>query len=145
MELRYEITLLVCAFQTVRMNLGLVIKRLRERHQWTQDELAQRTGTTAANISRIENGKHNPGAELLGSVAYVFGVRVYELVALAEGLQPPALNVEFDDDEEVIVTQFRRMATAEKELFKAIADRFSRLGSPFSNSAQPDSFHEDSR
>jgi transcriptional regulator with XRE-family HTH domain len=127
------------------MNLGLVIKRLRERHQWTQDELAQRAGTTAANISRIENGKHNPGAELLGSVAYVFGVRVYELMALAEGLQPPALSMAFDDDEEVIVTQFRRMAAVEKELFKAIADSFSRLGSPFPISTQADSFHEDSK
>jgi transcriptional regulator with XRE-family HTH domain len=109
------------------MNLGLVIKQLRERHGWTQEELAQRAGTTAANISRIENGKHKPGAELLGSVAYVLDVRVYELMAMAEGLQPPNLVADFDADEEIIVRQFRRMATEERELFKAIAIAFAKI------------------
>jgi transcriptional regulator with XRE-family HTH domain len=116
--------------QTIYMNLGAVIRQLRERRAWTQDELAQRAGTTAANISRIENGKHNPGAELLGSVAYVFGVRVYELMALAEGLQPPALIAEFDAEEEILVRQFRRMHAAEKDLLKAIATAFVRIGYP---------------
>jgi transcriptional regulator with XRE-family HTH domain len=109
------------------MNLGMVIKQLRERCEWTQDGLARRAGTTAANISRVENGKHNPGAELLGSIAYVLGVRVYELVAMAEGFQPPQLAASFDADEEAIVHQFRRMGAEEKELFKAVAATFAKV------------------
>jgi transcriptional regulator with XRE-family HTH domain len=114
------------------MNLGLIIKQLRERREWTQDDLARRAGTTAANISRVESGKHNPGAELLGSIAYVLSVRVYELIAMAEGFQPPDLVAGFDVDEEAIIRQFRRMATEEKELFKAIAATFVKARSPVS-------------
>jgi transcriptional regulator with XRE-family HTH domain len=109
------------------MNLGLVIKQLRERRGWTQDGLAWRAGTTAANISRIESGKYNPGTELLGSIAYVFGVHVYELVAMAEGFQPPKLAAGFDSDEEAIVRQFRRMGMEERELFKAVAATFAKV------------------
>ncbi|MDR1164080.1 MAG: helix-turn-helix domain-containing protein [Candidatus Accumulibacter sp.] len=112
------------------MNVGLIIRQLRERQEWTQDELAHRSGTTSANISRIENGKHNPGTELLGSIAYVLGVRVYELVAMAEGFQPPTLAADFDADEEIIVRQFRKMADEEKELFKAIALSFAKIRQP---------------
>jgi transcriptional regulator with XRE-family HTH domain len=114
------------------MNLGLIIKQLRERHEWTQDDLARRAGTTAANVSRIESGKHNPSAELLGSIAYVLGVRVYELMAMAEGFQPPELTASFDADEEALVRQFRRMEPEEKELFKAVAATFVKVRLPAS-------------
>jgi transcriptional regulator with XRE-family HTH domain len=109
------------------MNLGSIIRQLRERREWTQEGLAWRAGTTAANISRIESGKYNPGAELLGSIAYVFDIHVYELVAMAEGFQPPELAAGFDADEETLVRQFRRMGTEEKELFKAIAATFVKV------------------
>jgi transcriptional regulator with XRE-family HTH domain len=116
----------------MRMNLGQVIKQLRERREWTQDDLARRAGTTAANVSRIESGKHNPGAELLGSIAYVLGVRIYELVAMAEGFQPPELAACFDADEEALIRQFRRMEPEEKELFKAVAATFVKVRLPAS-------------
>ncbi len=103
------------------MNLGATIRQLRKRKGWTQDELAHQAGTTAANISRIEADKYRPGTELLGSLAFVLGVRVYELVALAEGMTSPSLIPGgFDPDEEVIVGYFRRMPPEERELFKAI-------------------------
>jgi transcriptional regulator with XRE-family HTH domain len=102
------------------MNLGLIIRQLRERREWTQDALARRVGTTAANISRVESGKHSPGAELLGSIAY-------ELMAMAEGFQPPELVARFDADEETLVRQFRRMGKEEKELFKAVAAAFAKV------------------
>jgi transcriptional regulator with XRE-family HTH domain len=112
------------------MNLGMVIRQLRERREWTQDRLAWQAGTTAANISRIESGKHNPSAELLGSIAYVLEVRVYELVAMAEGFQPPELVAGFDADEEAIVRQFRRMGAEERKVFKAVADTFVKVRPP---------------
>jgi transcriptional regulator with XRE-family HTH domain len=109
------------------MNLGPIIKQLRERRRWTQDELAHQAGTTAANISRIEAGKHRPSAELLGSIAYVLELKIYELIALSEGLTPPALQPGFDADEELLVSYYRKMPTEQKELFKAIGASFCRL------------------
>ena len=110
------------------MNLGPIIKQLRKRKGWTQDELAHQAGTAAANISRIEAGKYHPRTELLGSIAYVLGVKVYELVALTEGLAPAALLPErFDPDEEVVIGYFRKMSAEERELFKAIAASFCKV------------------
>ncbi|WP_442953806.1 helix-turn-helix domain-containing protein, partial [Pararhizobium sp.] len=37
------------------MELGKIVKKLREKKGLSQDELAFRTNTSAANISRIEN------------------------------------------------------------------------------------------
>lgn len=102
------------------MSLGPIIRQLRKRKGWTQDALAHQAGTAAANISRIEAGKFRPGAELLGSIAYVLGVKVYELVALSEGLTPPSLSPGFDPDEEVVIGYFRKMPIEERELFKAL-------------------------
>ena len=109
------------------MNLGPIIKQLRERKGWTQDELAHQSGTTAANISRIEASRHRPGAELLGSIAYVLEVKVYELMALAEGLTPPALTAGFDPDEEILIGYFRKMPPEERELFKSIGASLCRV------------------
>ncbi|MDP2751082.1 MAG: helix-turn-helix transcriptional regulator [Rhodocyclaceae bacterium] len=109
------------------MNLGATIRQLRKRKDWTQDELAHQAGTTAANISRIEAEKHRPSAELLSSIAYVLGVKVYEMVAMAEGLTQTALTQEFDPDEEVVVGYFRKMPKEERELFKAIGASFCKV------------------
>ncbi len=58
----------------------------------------------------------------------MLGVKVYELVALAEGLTPAALIPGgFDPDEEVIISYFRKMPVDERELFKAIGASFSKL------------------
>ena len=119
-----------CGTVTITLNSGVINKQLRERNAWAQDELAHRSGTTAANISRIENGKHSPGTELLGSIAYVLGVKVYELIALAEGFQPPQLQPSFDADEELVIRHFRRMAPEERELFKSMAVALTKVKQP---------------
>ena len=40
----------------VLLELGLVIKRLRKEHRWSQDDLEQYSGITKRTISKIENG-----------------------------------------------------------------------------------------
>jgi len=103
------------------MNLGTAIKKLRKRRGLTQDELAHQAGTTAASVSRIEANKYRPGAELLGSLAFVLEVKVYELVALAEGLTPSSLTTGgFNPDEEVLIGYYRKMRTEDQALFKAL-------------------------
>jgi transcriptional regulator with XRE-family HTH domain len=110
------------------MNLGGAIKQLRKRKGLTQEELAHQAGTTAASISRIEADKYRPGAELLGSLAFVLDVRVYELMALAEGLTPTALiSGGFKPDEELVVGYFRKMPERERALYKAIGASLSKV------------------
>lgn len=109
------------------MNLGKVIRQLRERRGWGQDELAFRAGTTASNISRIENDKHEPRADLLGSIAYVFELKVYELAALAEGVQIGEPSGTYSADEEALLACYRKMHPEERALIQAIGESFCRV------------------
>ena len=109
------------------MNLGKVIREQRERKGWSQDELAFKIGTTPANLSRIENDKHGPGADLLSSIAFVFGLKVYELIALTEGVQVGQVSGTYSADEDALLRCFRKMHREEKSLFQAIGESFCRV------------------
>ncbi len=110
------------------MNFGATIRQLRRRRSWTQDELAHQAGTTAANISRIEADKHHPSAELLGSIAYVLGLKVSELVAMNEGTVSSAVRLGgLDPDEEALLACFRKMPLEEQVLFKALGASLCRV------------------
>ncbi|WP_435628339.1 helix-turn-helix domain-containing protein [Candidatus Ferrigenium straubiae] len=110
------------------MNLGETIKNLRIARHWTQDELAYRAKITAANISRIETGKHGPSTQLLESLASVFGMKMYQLVALAEGEKLPVASPEYDFTEQALLQNFRSMTPKEQELFMAMGERLAELG-----------------
>lgn len=64
-------------------NLGMAIRSLREQKGGSQEERGWRVQTTGANISRIENDRHRPGAEVMQDLAREFGLKVHELYALA--------------------------------------------------------------
>ena len=111
------------------MNLGKIIRHLREQREWSQDELAFRVDTSAANISRIETGKHWPGTKLLSDLAATLGLKVYQLIALAEGIQLGAKSGKYEYDEEVLLKHFRTMPKEQRELFKAIGATFAKVRS----------------
>jgi transcriptional regulator with XRE-family HTH domain len=110
------------------MNLGETIKNLRAARHWTQDELAYRAKTTAANISRIENGIHSPGTQLLETIAYVFGMKMYQIVALAEGEKLPVAALEHNFVEQALLQNFRAMTPKEQALFIATSECFAKIG-----------------
>lgn len=113
------------------MNLGHVVRRLRAERGWSQEELAHRCGTTATSISRIETGRHGASDTLATLLAREFGIKLYQLVALAENekvLHVPVLGkTQSVKEEEAIVGFFRTMPKEQKELYKAIGSSFARL------------------
>ena len=48
--------------------IGRAMKRLRDEHSVTQEELAARTGYTVRTIGRWENAKSNPKPQQIGAV-----------------------------------------------------------------------------
>lgn len=56
------------------------VLNLRIKQGWTQSELAIRTGTKQANISRIESGLSNPTVQFLQKLANVFDVEIKDLL-----------------------------------------------------------------
>ncbi|MDP1733514.1 MAG: helix-turn-helix transcriptional regulator [Sulfuritalea sp.] len=109
------------------MNLGKVIRELRGQRGWSQDELAFKIGTTAANLSRIESDKHGPSSDLLSSIAFVFGIKVYELIALTEGVQVGQVAGTYSAEEEALLRCFRKMHREERALFQGIGESFCRV------------------
>lgn len=119
-----DFAVFVTCYDTCAMELGKVIKRLREGRGWSQDELAFRTGTSAANISRIENGKHGAGEALLEALSREFDYKVYQLVALAEGVDAPIIPVNSNPDEEGLLSNYRAMTEDQRLLFRAVGQEF---------------------
>jgi len=98
------------------MNLGIAIRSLRVKNGWSQEELGWRLHVTAANISRIENGKHRPGPEVTEDLAREFGLKVHELYALAEG-EPLLLMARIPEQAEtLLVERFRAMSDERRRL-----------------------------
>ncbi|MGH7773772.1 MAG: helix-turn-helix domain-containing protein [Candidatus Binatia bacterium] len=60
-----------------RLRLADTIAGLREKHGWTQAELARRVGTTQSGIARLENPNYqNYSLKTLEKVAKALGVRL---------------------------------------------------------------------
>lgn len=58
------------------------VKELRARHNWTQEELARKTGITRQTVGLIEKGDYSPSVLLALKMAHVFGVTVEEVFQL---------------------------------------------------------------
>jgi transcriptional regulator with XRE-family HTH domain len=67
-------------------SLGLAVRDLRGRREWSQEELAHASGLHPTYISGIERGLRNPTWLSLGRIAGALEVRMSELAALAEKL-----------------------------------------------------------
>ena len=64
------------------LNLGQTIKQLREGRDWSQAELARRTGVTTSAISAYELGIKTPSADVVSSFAKAFGVSSDYLIGI---------------------------------------------------------------
>ena len=60
------------------------LKVHRARMDWTQEDLAQRTGVTRKTVNTIENGVYTPSTYLALKFARAFGVAVEDLFQLPD-------------------------------------------------------------
>lgn len=61
------------------MNIGQVIRQIREARNATLEEIAHIADTNASNLSRIERGVQGYSADTLERIAAALGVKVAEL------------------------------------------------------------------
>ena len=64
----------VPARRRIRLSSGEVIRMLRELKEWTQAELAERSGISSTNISLLENDRVDIGKKRAESLARAFGI-----------------------------------------------------------------------
>lgn len=60
---------------------GATIRELREKHGFTQAELAERLYVSDKTVSKWENSKGHPDISLIGPIAEVFGISIEELMS----------------------------------------------------------------
>lgn len=70
------------------MSIGSNIERLRNQHDWTQEDLAQKVGVSRSTITQWENGWTRPRMGNVQLLAGVFGVSTGVIVAEGESDAP---------------------------------------------------------
>lgn len=66
---------------SVRELFGATLRRLREEHELTQEEVADRADIHWTYLSQVENGHRNPGLENIVYLAKAIGVTPAELLS----------------------------------------------------------------
>jgi len=69
---------------TLDQRLSERLAGLRQRQQWSLDDLAQRTGISRATLSRLERGENSPSASLLNRLCAAYGLPMSRLLAELE-------------------------------------------------------------
>ncbi len=70
--------------KAMRTLLGLNLRLARVRRDMSQQELADKVGTTAAHISNIERGTSSPTVDMLTRLAEALGQPASKLLVSAE-------------------------------------------------------------
>ncbi len=64
----------VSAKPHAQLKTGEVIRMLRDLKQWTQEELAKRSGISPTNLSLLENGRVDIGKKRAEQLARAFSI-----------------------------------------------------------------------
>jgi len=78
------------------VTLGQRIRHFRTASGQTLDEVGERVGTAASQLSLIENGRREPRLSLLSSLADCFGIPVQQLLDERPPSERAALEIELD-------------------------------------------------
>ena len=101
--------------------LGRNIKNIRKNQHRTQEDLAFDAEISVKMLSEYENGKREMSSQVLFKIADALMVSVDELVP--ERLKKP--EEETSPEEEILLTMFRQMNAADKEMLLGMAKRLS--------------------
>ena len=96
--------------------LGVLLKRQRERHGWTQQEVVERAGLdrSSSYVSSIETGKTSPSIDELDALARLFGTTSLDLLREVSGITP---DWEFEPNSDLtrLVTLYQALDPVEKD------------------------------
>lgn len=81
------------------MNIHYRLRSAREKQNWSQKYIAEKTGIPNSNISRYETGTRKPDVDTLITLADFLGCSVDYLLGISDEveLQNPSINYELED------------------------------------------------
>ncbi|MDO5689988.1 MAG: zinc ribbon domain-containing protein [Tissierellia bacterium] len=80
------------------MKTGEVLKRLREKSGYTQEELAEKVFVTRQAISRWENGDTEPNIESLKRLSVLFNVSIHTILGDTRELECQCCGMPLEED-----------------------------------------------
>ena len=69
---------------TLDERLAARLAELRAQHDWSLDDLAERSGVSRSTLSRLERGEVSPTASLLGRLCSAYGWTASRLLEMCE-------------------------------------------------------------
>ncbi len=79
------------------MHIGTNIRTLRTKHNWTQEQLAEKLGISYQAVSKWENHQNTPDITLLPTLASLFGISIDALFAEDPAVDPNLASYLKDD------------------------------------------------
>ena len=106
------------------MQIGQIIRSLREEKGWPQEKLAFEAGLETSHLSRIERGERRLAIEALDSLAAALGTSPAAIYAIREGLElqsdsgTPAHELRADYTPEAVELRkiFRELSAPDRQL-----------------------------
>lgn len=106
------------------MNVGIVIKELRQKRGLSQGDLEKRTGLMRCYISRVENGHTVPSIETLTRIAQALEIELIDLL-------PDGLAAGTEVTEQQFLEEMRRclpmLSTAERDQVMGMVRRLTEI------------------
>jgi transcriptional regulator with XRE-family HTH domain len=106
------------------MNIGQIIRSLREEKGWSQERLALEADMATSNLSRIERGERRLPTTRLENIAAALGTTAADIYAIAEG-RSPATPVQAEDGDAAV--DYSEEAVQLRRLFRGLAEDDRRL------------------
>jgi transcriptional regulator with XRE-family HTH domain len=98
----------------VRTTLASNIKALRGRKNWSQADLAEKSGLSIVYLSDIERGNKWPYLDTLVKLAEAFKIEVYELLKPESTLPPATADILVKFTEDAVAVLEKSLDTAGK-------------------------------
>jgi len=103
--------------------IGVLLKRQRDRHGWTQQEVVERAGLdrSSSYLSSIETGRTSPTIAELDALSRLFGTTSVDLLREATGITP---DWEFEPNTDLasLVNTYQALDESGKESARAYVE-----------------------
>jgi transcriptional regulator with XRE-family HTH domain len=104
----------------VRATLAGNLKAFRGRRNWSQADLAEKSGLSIVYLSDIERGNKWPYLDTLVKLAEAFKVEVYELLKPENTLPPANADIMVKFTEDAVAVFEKSLETAGKQASRSL-------------------------
>lgn len=85
------------------MNLGYILRRIRNIKRYSLTDLSSKTGLSKASLSNIEIGKNNPTIDTLNKICNALEISTTQLLSLIDEIDTSKISVDEENIDATII------------------------------------------